>query len=82
MPKNDSLSLILKTENHNREYYTGYLGLKNKKDEIDLYVNLRCMKVDKQEIKIYVGGGITKDSKLEAEWLETEMKAGILLAEW
>ena len=79
LPKNDSLSLILKTENHNREYYTGYLGPKNEKDEINLYVNLRCMKIEKKEIKIYVGGGITKDSKLEAEWLETELKAGILL---
>ncbi len=79
LPKNESLSLILKTENHNREYYAGYLGPKEKMDEISLYVNLRCMKIENNKIKIYVGGGITKDSKLEAEWLETEMKAGILL---
>jgi isochorismate synthase len=79
LPKKESLSLILKTEKHNREYYAGYLGTLDDKNNIDLFVNLRCMKIENQKLRIFVGGGITKDSELESEWMETEMKARILL---
>lgn len=41
----------------------------------DLYVNLRCMQIKDQNILIYVGGGITKDSNPEAEWMETVHKS-------
>ena len=37
----------------------------------NLYVNLRCMKLEKQEAYLYVGGGITNDSDPELEWEET-----------
>lgn len=40
----------------------------------DLYVNLRCMKVNGNQAFIFVGGGITKDSNPEAEWEETVNK--------
>lgn len=40
----------------------------------DLYVNLRCMKVNGNQAFIFVGGGITKDSNAEAEWEETVNK--------
>jgi isochorismate synthase len=36
----------------------------------DLYVNLRCMQIIDKQAVIYVGGGITKDSKPENEWRE------------
>ncbi len=45
----------------------------------DLYVNLRCMQVFEDYIEIYVGGGITKDSQPEAEYLETLAKSQTLL---
>lgn len=45
----------------------------------DLYVNLRCMQVFDKHIEIYVGGGITKDSRPEAEYLETLAKSQTLL---
>ncbi|WP_325579694.1 chorismate-binding protein [Gelidibacter sp.] len=43
-----------------------------------LYVNLRCMQIKDQELYIYVGGGITKDSNAEAEWSETVHKSIII----
>ncbi|WP_066217893.1 chorismate-binding protein [Formosa haliotis] len=45
----------------------------------NLYVNLRCMQVLKNQIIIYVGGGITKDSVAEAEWEETVSKTSTMM---
>ncbi|WP_276166552.1 chorismate-binding protein [Zobellia alginiliquefaciens] len=44
-----------------------------------LFVNLRCMQVINDKIKIYVGGGITKDSDPEKEWKETVAKSKTML---
>lgn len=41
----------------------------------NLYVNLRCMQLTDVKAKIYVGGGITKDSVPVDEWEETVNKA-------
>ena len=40
----------------------------------NLFVNLRCMQLKSNEAILYVGGGITKDSKPEDEWKETVNK--------
>lgn len=45
-----------------------------------LFVNLRCMKLEKTGAVLFVGGGITKDSIPEAEWEETKNKAGTMKA--
>lgn len=37
----------------------------------DLYVNLRCMELKNDTVKIYVGGGITASSNPEKEFIET-----------
>ncbi|RXJ43741.1 chorismate-binding protein [Gelidibacter gilvus] len=44
----------------------------------DLYVNLRCMQMKDQNVFIYIGGGITKDSDPVAEWQETVHKSQII----
>ncbi len=79
MPKIEAKKFILENENYNREFYTGFLGEMNG-DSIDLYVNLRCMKVNIQNkvADIFIGGGITKDSNPEKEWLETVAKTKIM----
>ncbi len=79
IPLEASKKLILKEENHNRSYYTGFLGL-IKKEAISLFVNLRCMQVLPEKFALYVGGGITRDSEMEKEWKETEAKAQTLLS--
>lgn len=43
-----------------------------------LYVNLRCMQIKNNNILIYVGGGITKDSDPEKEWEETVHKSKVI----
>lgn len=79
LPKEASKQFILNTESYNREYYTGFLG-ELIDSEADLFVNLRCMKIDllQKKASIYVGGGITKDSIPENEWLETVAKTNIM----
>jgi len=79
LPKDKALDLILKTEKHNREFYSGFLGTLNLNGQTDLFVNLRCMKILPDKLALYVGGGLTKDSDPEKEWEETELKAGTLL---
>ena len=44
----------------------------------NLYVNLRCMKLECNKAQIYVGGGITSDSVPEHEWQETVAKSATI----
>lgn len=78
MPKGRALELILENELYDRELYTGFIGPSF--EETHLFVNLRCMQLFKEKARIYVGGGITKDSELEIEWEETELKAQTILS--
>lgn len=77
-PVAEAIELINTTEKHDRRLYTGYLG-RVSPQSIDLYVNLRCMQVFSTKMELYLGGGITQASELEAEWDETEQKAKTLL---
>ncbi|XLS27599.1 isochorismate synthase [Flavobacteriaceae bacterium M23B6Z8] len=80
-PKEEAKKFILENENYNREFYTGYLGpvhLKNSPNSIplsELYVNLRCMKLDDGEATVFMGGGITTESDASSEWEETVNKS-------
>lgn len=94
-PKQEAKDFILKEENYNREFYTGFLGELNLKTSktrntnrrnvennayavvkkhSNFYVNLRCLQLKDDKALIYVGGGITKDSVPENEWIETVNK--------
>jgi len=78
-PKDKAFELILNAEKHNREYYAGYCGPLNMKEKTDLFVNLRCMKILKDNLALFVGGGLTAKSKPENEWEETSLKAKTIL---
>jgi isochorismate synthase len=78
-PKDDAVRFIKNLEPHDREYYTGYLGPVSLNNEVDLFVNLRCMKITPEYLSLYVGGGITLDSDPSDEWDETRWKAESLL---
>ena len=80
MPMKESLQFIKQHEKHNREYYAGFLGPMGIDDKLQLFVNLRCMKVLDNKVALYIGGGITSDSRAEDEWEETEIKAETLLS--
>jgi isochorismate synthase len=74
MPADIANDFILKTEKHNRAYYSGFLGMLNINGQTDVYVNLRCMKLLDEGNLLYAGAGITAGSEPEREWMETEMK--------
>ena len=80
MPKDNASHFINNNEGYSREFYSGFLGelnIPNKKGEIqtDFFVNLRCMKVEQEQARIFMGCGITKDSIPEKEYYETVNKS-------
>ncbi len=81
LPKESSQQFIIENEGYNREFYAGFLGELNidftsyKTENSDLFVNLRCMKVEGKLANVFVGCGITKDSQPEKEFLETVNKS-------
>ncbi len=79
LPLQNSKKFILENENYDREFYTGFLGEINlQNNNSELFVNLRCMKIDKNIATIFVGGGITKDSNPKMEWQETVAKTNTM----
>ncbi len=78
-PKEEAICYIKQLEPHDRDYYTGFLGPIQPHGETDLFVNLRCMKINPEYISLYVGGGITLESDPAEEWNETQLKAQSLL---
>lgn len=80
LPKAEAYMLIQKAEQHQRRYYTGFLGPWNMNEESQLFVNLRCAELDSNKINIYVGGGLTAASNPEDEYQETIRKSKTLLS--
>ncbi|MDR0881209.1 MAG: chorismate-binding protein [Candidatus Adiutrix sp.] len=83
-PKAPALQFIHRHEGYNRGYYAGFLGYLPgpgvDPGPTDIYVNLRCLRLEGRRATLYSGGGILPDSSLEAEWQETENKLGTMLA--
>jgi isochorismate synthase len=79
MPKEESLAFILMNEGYNREFYSGFLGQVNFRDETHIFVNLRCMQIFDTSAYLYAGGGITAHSQPQKEWQETIYKMQTLL---
>ncbi len=80
LPYNVSKKFISNNEGYDRLYYTGFLGEVKSIEEVNLFVNLRCMEVFENisKVAIYVGGGITEASNAEAEWCETVNKSQVM----
>jgi len=79
-PQEYAKNYILENENYQREYYTGFLGPICAKDSCsNLFVNLRCMKIEGNNAHLFVGGGITIDSIPVNEWEETQHKLHTML---
>lgn len=73
-PKPDAKRFILENEKYDREFYSGYLG-EIGDGKSDLFVNLRCMKIEQNSAHLYIGCGITAGSDPEKEFEETVNKA-------
>ncbi|GHN03238.1 hypothetical protein WSM22_47270 [Cytophagales bacterium WSM2-2] len=74
MPHEPAIDFLIKNENHDREFYSGFLGPVNFEGESKLYVNLRCMQIFEKSARIYAGAGVTADSDTDKEVEEVEMK--------
>ena len=79
MPREAAMEFIHEHENHDRGYYSGFLGPVNQKSNTHLYVNLRCMQLQEGSAILYAGAGVTEDSLPSKEWDETNMKLDTLL---
>lgn len=73
-PRARALKIIRELEKHNRQLYTGYLGLVDSQNSTRLFVNLRCMRMFRQEWWYFTGGGINLQSSPASEWNETVQK--------
>lgn len=74
-PKAPAIAFIRTNEAHDRGLYTGFWGPWNPDGRTDLFVNIRCMRLQEDHGLLYVGAGITAGSDAAAEWNETEEKA-------
>lgn len=78
MPKAATRDFIINNESAPRGYYSGFSGLLDSDGSTNLFVTLRCMKMDDStnadSYTLYAGGGLLKDSTEQSEWDETEAK--------
>lgn len=74
LPKEKAYQFIADNEGYDRSYYSGFIGWFDTTEHTDLYVNLRCMNINKNNITLYAGGGLLASSTKEEEWQETENK--------
>ena len=79
-PKETAKSFIVANEGYDREFYGGYLGEwkfnnLDYSDNSNLFVNLRCMKIERSKAYLFLGGGVNKDSDPESEYYETVNKS-------
>jgi isochorismate synthase len=80
IPAEETKQFITQTESYNRSYYSGFLGPLNINNQTDLFVNLRCLHMNNNQLSLFVGGGLIIDSIGEKEWEETELKTTTLLS--
>jgi isochorismate synthase len=79
-PLKESLDFIRTHEPHSRELYAGYFGMLQENGDADYFVNLRCMRIQANNLTLYAGGGIVSGSDPEKEWEETERKMDVMLS--
>lgn len=74
-PKIRSMQVIGELEPFRRGMYTGALGYMSFSGNMDLNILIRSMFLRHNRLSFHVGGGIVADSRPEAEYRETEVKA-------
>lgn len=74
-PRHDADTFIRTHEREPRQCYGGFIGL-SEPGRLRTYVNLRSGRLQSScdQIALFAGGGITKDSVPADEWQETERK--------
>ena len=75
LPKEAALNAIDGMEADARELYAGFWGPWSADGRMELFVNIRCMRMFQDHAELHVGAGITAGSVPAREWEETEHKA-------
>lgn len=75
LPRADARRLIAEVEEHDRGCYAGFSGPIRADGSMDLYVTIRCAKIESSHAALFLGGGNTALSDLQTEWQETETKS-------
>ena len=58
LPKEEAYRFILQNEGYDRRYYSGFIGWLDPEGRTDIYVNLRCMHIEDEQLTLYAGGGL------------------------
>lgn len=81
LPTDEARRFLIGNEGYDRECYSGFLGeinmnfADNIAGKTDLFVNLRCMKIEDENARLFIGCGITAESDPEKEFIETVNKS-------
>ena len=78
-PKSEALQLIQTSETFDRGFYGGFCGIYKSPSDFCFNVNIRCLCATENRYCLFAGGGITKDSEIDSEWKETEIKLKTIL---
>ncbi|MFA0812328.1 isochorismate synthase [Microbulbifer epialgicus] len=78
-PTKDARNLIRLVESFDRGLFTGMVGWCDAEGNGEWVVTIRCGTVSGNQIQLFAGAGIVKDSCPESEWLETGAKLGTML---
>lgn len=70
---------IAENESYDRTLYTGYFSIEINQEYQSAFVNLRCMQLFRNRIRLYAGGGVNALSDPLTEWIETEKKMQTLM---
>lgn len=74
LAKEPALAFIEENEHYDRALFAGFLGPVNIHEQVNIFVNLRCMQLLDKKALIYAGAGVTAESDAEKEWQETSLK--------
>ena len=77
LPRAKAKQFIAKNEPFKRGWYAGTLGIFNPQ-EAEFCVTLRSAKIEHNQITLYAGAGIVKESEPVSEWQEIERKSQAL----
>lgn len=79
-PVQESKNIINEFENYDRGLYSGFIGWMNLDDVGEIFVTIRSALNKGNELFVYAGCGIVKDSNPDDEFEETELKSNAILS--
>jgi isochorismate synthase len=74
LPQFEASLFIAEHEKMERRFYSGFIGMQWPSNNFELFVNLRCAELFRNNALLYAGAGITMASSPIKEWEETQRK--------